>query len=300
MNLTDDIILIDKPEGWTSFDVVAKIRGKIRAEYTAKGEKPTKRQLRVGHAGTLDPFATGLVIILVGEACKQAGEFLKLDKTYEFTAKLGEVSTTGDPEGVVTPFVANSKKQIANSANRAVIPGLIGSFDSEALSASTLRLEEDPVDTSEQSESSVKDPKMNAIVGRSEPSVELDVTDVITLTIPTEKDVKTALKQFEGVISQVPPAFSAIKINGQRAYKLAREGKEVVIPPRNVTIHKIELVEYNFPYLKCVCDVSSGTYIRTLVQDIGETLKKGAYCTQLRRTRISTYLIDDARGVEKV
>lgn len=102
MNDANNILLIDKPESWTSFDVVAKIRGKIRAEYTAKGEKPTKKQLRVGHAGTLDPFATGLLIILLGDACKKAAEFLKLDKTYEFTAKLGEVSTTGDPEGDIS------------------------------------------------------------------------------------------------------------------------------------------------------------------------------------------------------
>src|SRR6478735_385247 len=102
MNAQNDVLLVDKPAGWTSFDVVAKIRGKIRSEYIIEGIKPTKKQLRVGHAGTLDPFATGLLIILLGEGCKKAGEFLKLDKTYEFTAKLGEVSTTGDPEGEIT------------------------------------------------------------------------------------------------------------------------------------------------------------------------------------------------------
>lgn len=255
MNLKDNIILIDKPIGWTSFDVVAKIRGRIRTEYTVRGEKPTKRQLRVGHAGTLDPFATGLVIILIGEACKQAGDFLKLDKTYEFTAKLGEISTTGDPEGKITSYVAKSKKQIANSSS--VIPAQAGT------------------------RSPVK-------------------ADIGTLTIPTEKAVLETLRQFEGVISQVPPVFSAIKINGQRAYKLAREGKEVIIPPRNVTIYKIELVEYNYPYLKCVCDVSSGTYIRTLVQDIGEKLKTGAYCEELRRTKINNYEIKDAKQVEDI
>ncbi len=216
----EDIVLIDKPVGWTSFDVVAKIRGKIRAQYTAKGEKPTKKQLRVGHAGTLDPFATGLVIILIGEACKKAGEFLKLDKTYEFTAKLGEISSTGDPEGELK---------------------------------------------------TVNDAK------------------------PTEKAVLQALKQFEGVITQVPPAFSAIKINGKRAYKLAREGKVVEMPARQVTIKRIELVEYNYPYLKCVCDVSSGTYIRTLVEDIGKALKTGAYCKELRRTQIDRFKITDVQ-----
>ncbi len=249
-----DILLIDKPVGWTSFDVVAKIRGKIRGQYTARGEKPTKKQLRVGHAGTLDPFATGLVIVLIGEACKQAGDFLKLDKTYEFTAKLGEISTTGDPEGEITPYVANS---------------LEGGTDGVILST---------------------------VEGSSEP----DTTDLSALAIPAEKDVKTALKQFEGVISQTPPAFSAIKIDGKRAYKLAREGKEVTIPAREVTVYKIELVEYEYPYIKATCDVSSGTYIRTLVEDIGKALGTGAYCSQLRRTRISGYSIDTAQEIDKI
>ena len=219
-----NILLIDKPVGWTSFDVVAKIRGAVRAKYQASGEKPTKRQLRVGHAGTLDPFATGLLIILLGEECKKAGEFLKLDKTYEFTAKLGEVSTTGDTEGEIK---------------------------------------------------------------------------AISDTIPTEKQVREALEQFKGTITQVPPAFSAIKVNGKRAYRLAREGKEVEIPEREITIHSLELREYNYPLLKCVCDVSSGTYIRTLVEDIGKVLATGAYCTDLRRTRIGHYDIADAKVINQ-
>jgi tRNA pseudouridine55 synthase len=220
------ILLIDKPVGWTSFDVVAKIRGKIRAEYTAlnqNGEKPTKKQLRVGHAGTLDPFATGLLIILLGEACKEAGDYLKLDKTYEFTAKLGEVSTTGDPEGEISQ------------------------------------------------KSSTK---------------------------PSEQAIKAVLKHFSGTITQTPPAFSAIKVNGQRAYKLAREGKEVEIPTREVVINRLEVMSYDYPYLKCVCDVSSGTYIRTLVEDIGKVLQTGAYCQELRRTRIGSASIEDAATVE--
>ena len=124
------------------------------------------------------------------------------------------------------------------------------------------------------------------------------MTDPNTLTIPTEKHVKTALKQFEGVISQVPPAFSAIKINGQRSYKLAREGKEVEIPARQVRIDRIELVEYDYPYLKCICDVSSGTYIRTLVEDIGKQLGTGGYCKELRRTKIDRYEIKNAQTVD--
>lgn len=251
--MKNDIILIDKPAGWTSFDVVAKMRGKIRAEYTINGIKPTKKQLKVGHAGTLDPFATGLLIILLGDACKKAGEYLKLDKTYEFTAKLGEVSTTGDPEGEIVEYGKwNMEKRVPEGA---VIPDVI----------------RDPDNDSEQSES-----KMT----------------------PTLDEVKAALEKFTGQITQIPPAFSAIKINGQRAYKLAREGKSVDIPARQVTINRLELVSYEYPLLKAVCDVSSGTYVRTLVEDIGKELGTGAYCQQLRRTRIADYSINDAKIIE--
>ena len=97
-----DVLLIDKPAGWTSFDVVAKLRGVIRASYISRGKKPTKRQLTIGHTGTLDPFATGLIVILLGDACSMADEFLKLDKVYEAEIKLGESSSTGDPEGEIT------------------------------------------------------------------------------------------------------------------------------------------------------------------------------------------------------
>jgi tRNA pseudouridine55 synthase len=216
------IQLIDKPAGWTSFDVVAKIRSGIRAQYRERGEKPTKRQLRVGHAGTLDPFATGLLIILKGDACKQAGDFLKLDKVYEATFHLGVMSTTGDPEGELT-----------------------------------------------------------------------EVSDCI----PTQEEVEAALRVFVGEITQVPPAYSAIKVNGQRAYKLAREGKAVEVPARTVTIHAIELIDYAYPGLKIRAHVGSGTYVRTLGEDIGKKLGTGAYCSQLRRTRIADYDIADAGPV---
>lgn len=212
--MTRDVLLIDKPTGWTSFDVVAKIRGMIRAQYQARGEKPTKRQLRVGHTGTLDPFATGLIIILLGDACSRSDEFLKLDKVYEATIHLGATSTTGDPEGEIAPV---SDRQ------------------------------------------------------------------------PTKRDISQALQQFTGEITQIPPAYSAIKINGQRAYKLARAGKAVDMPSRQVTVYALDLVDYTYPEVKIRVHVSSGTYIRTLAADIGATLGTGAYCSELRRTRIGEY-----------
>ncbi len=212
--MDDDILLIDKPAGWTSFDVVAKIRSGIRAEYRERGEKPTKKQLRVGHAGTLDPFATGLLIVLKGDACKKAGEFLKLDKVYTATIRLGQTSTTGDPEGDIS-----------------------------------------------------------------------DVSD----EVPSIDKVKAALHKFTGEITQRPPIYSAIKINGERAYKLARKGEAVIIPTRQVTIFSLELIDYTYPELKIRVHVSSGTYIRSLAEDIGNDLGVGAYCSELRRISIADW-----------
>lgn len=217
--MKDTILLVDKPAGWTSFDVVAKIRGHIKHSYIAQGIKPTKRQIRVGHAGTLDPFATGLLVLLLGDATKKAGEFLKLDKVYEAEIILGQTSTTGDPEGELTR--ANSME-------------------------------------------------------------------------PSEQQVRSVLEQFTGEIRQRPPIFSAIKINGQRAYKLARDGKEVEIPERIVNIYSLELVEYTYPLLKIRTHVGSGTYIRSLAVDIGEALGTGAYCQNLRRTTIGSWDISGA------
>ncbi len=210
--MTDGTILIDKPAEMTSFGVVARVR---RVLSQAAGKK-----MKVGHTGTLDPFATGLMILVIGKECKNAGSYSKLDKVYEATFHLGQISTTGDPEG--------------------------------------------------------------------------DLTDISTMQ-PTAQQVEDVLAQFRGEILQRPPIFSAIKIDGKRAYKLARDGQEVEIPEREVTIHSLELINYSYPELKVRTHVSSGTYIRSLCVDIGKALETGAYCTQLRRTKISEYDIADAK-----
>jgi tRNA pseudouridine55 synthase len=207
----EGILLIDKPAGISSFGVVAWVR---RLLSQAAGKK-----IKVGHTGTLDPFASGLMIIVVGAYCKRAGEFSKLDKTYEATLELGKTSTTGDPEGEITP-VANAQ--------------------------------------------------------------------------PTQAAIVKTLKGFTGHIQQTPPSYSAIKIDGVRAYKLARQGKAIDIPTRTVTISRLELITYHYPEVIISCDVSSGTYIRTLAEDIGATLGTGAYCTQLRRTRVAEFSIETA------
>jgi len=204
--------LIDKPAGMTSFGVVARIR--------RVASKQAGKKVKVGHCGTLDPFATGLLILVTGKMTRKAMEYTKLDKVYEAEITLGQVSTTGDPEGELT---------------------------------------------------------------------------VVSAATPSRESVEEALLQFVGAITQRPPIFSAIKINGQRAYKLARDGKEVEIPERTITIHSLELLEYDYPSLRIRTHVSSGAYIRSLAVDIGKALGTGAYCKNLRRTRIGEWDIAHAR-----
>ena len=237
MNPEDQIILIDKPAGISSFGVVAKVRAKLRDKFGHK--------IKVGHTGTLDPFATGLLILLTGKMTKKSGEFLKLDKVYEATLKLGYTSTTGDPEGEIQEYKA-PEDTLSRSINGD------GPFTKRP----------NPVTTGVRERS--------------------------------EKDVSLVLNNFIGAINQTPPRFSAIKINGERAYKLARKGENFEIPSREVTIYSINILKYNYPELKIRCHVSSGTYIRTLAEDIGKALGTGAYLTALRRLKIADYDVKDA------
>ncbi len=192
----DGLLLCDKPAGITSHDVVAQVRRRLG------------REVKVGHAGTLDPFATGLLIVLVGRATKIQRFVMELPKRYEVTARFGEVSTTGDPEGSIT------------------------------------------------------------VTGRV-PEGEL--------ALPT------------GVVRQRPPAYSAVKIGGKRAYKLARAGIEVEMPMREVNVHRFEETRREGAERDFVIECSSGTYVRSLIADLGD-----AYCTALRRTRIGEFEVTDA------
>ncbi len=211
----DGLLLIDKPKDWTSFDVVAKLRGLIR-------QQTGQKRVKVGHTGTLDPQATGLLVVVIGSYTKKVPELSKADKTYEVVMQLGSTSTTGDIEGDKT-------------------------FISDA--------------------------------------------------VPSEQDVLNTLSGNIGVISQTPPAYSAIKVNGQRAYKLARAGREVKIEPRKVEIFDIANVEYRYPVVRFSATVSSGTYIRSLVEDIGQQLQTGAFLADLRRTRVGEMKINDAKQI---
>ena len=205
------ILLVDKPAGWTSHDAVAKVRAIIK--------QGTGLRIKVGHSGTLDPAATGLLVLLVGSYTKRAGEFSKLDKTYEAELTLGAVSTTGDIEGKIIP-------------------------------KSTIQ--------------------------------------------PSEGQVRTVLGLFEGQIEQTPPPYSAIKIGGQRAYKLARRGKTPELKPRKIQIYSIQLTDYSYPKVKVAAKVSSGTYIRSLTEDIGKKLNTGAYLSALRRSGVGKFNVDGA------
>ncbi|HMT19247.1 MAG TPA: tRNA pseudouridine(55) synthase TruB [Candidatus Saccharibacteria bacterium] len=214
------ILLVDKPKGWTSFDVVNYIRGMVAR---VEGKKP--RNVKVGHTGTLDPAATGLLVICVGKATKQVPLLIKQDKTYEVELTLGKTSTTQDQEGVIT--------------------------------------------------------------------------DVSTIQ-PPENEVQKVIASFVGTSQQVPPAFSALKVGGKRAYDLARAGKQVVLEPRTITIEWIKDVVYVYPTVRCTARVGSGTYIRALARDIGEQLGCGAYMSELRRTEIGTENVAQAYAVSSL
>lgn len=203
-----EVILIDKPKTWTSFDVVKKIRWLIQVK-------------KVGHAGTLDPLATGLLILCSGKKTKTIESIQSQEKEYIVEFKLGATTASYDAE----------------------------------------------------------QPEENL----------LDCGEL------TEAAIAKAIEGFTGEISQIPPQFSAVKVNGKRAYKSAREGKKVEIKPRNVTIYDYELLEFKAPnWGKARIRCSKGTYIRTLVHDLGQALGVGAYILELRRTKIGDYLVEDA------
>jgi tRNA pseudouridine55 synthase len=201
------VLLIDKPFRWTSFDVIGRTRKLINVR-------------KVGHAGTLDPLATGLLIVCTGKFTKRINEFMAQEKEYTGTFTLGATTPTYD-------------------------------------------LESDPEN--------------------------FQPVDAIT-----PEQIKAATIPFTGAIQQIPPAHSAIKVDGKRVYELARQGKEVKLEPRNVTIKEFEITAIEMPvvHFRVVC--STGTYIRSLAFDFGHALGCGAYLSKLCRTRIGNFLLQDA------
>jgi tRNA pseudouridine55 synthase len=206
------VLLINKSLRWTSFDAVQKIRNLIKIK-------------KVGHAGTLDPLATGLLIICTGKFTKKINEYMAQEKEYTGTFTLGAITPTYDLESEPENFK--------------------------------------PVDT-----------------------------------ITSDQIIETT-KKFTGAIQQVPPAHSAIKIDGKRVYELARMGREVKLEPRNVVIKEFQIVKIEMPvvHFKVVC--STGTYIRSLAYDFGEALGCGAYLSSLCRTRIGEFKNEDAMTIDE-
>ena len=201
------LLVVDKPLGMSSMDVVRRVRRKAG-------------HAKTGHAGTLDPLATGVLVVCMGKATKAVDRLMGMTKVYETVIDLSAFTNTDDAEG-------------------------------------------------EREEVAVSDP-------------------------PSEAQVLEVLAGLTGEVEQVPPAYSAIKVGGQRAYKLARKGDEVVMPSRIVRIDAIELVRYDWPELEVVVTCGKGTYIRSLARQIGTALGAGGYLTALRRTAIGPYRIDRA------
>lgn len=207
------LLLVNKPIGWTSFDVVNKIRYALKRKLGVK-------KIKVGHAGTLDPMATGLLLICTGSWTKKISSFQDMGKTYTGSMLLG----------AVTP-----------------------SYDAET-----------------------------------------DVIEEFPFDHISEGDVTEALKKFQGEIEQIPPVFSAIKVDGKPLYHYARKGREVEIKSRMVTIHDFHITNSRIPELEFYVQCSKGTYIRSLVHDLGKALGSGAYMTALQRGSVGPYKLEDA------
>jgi tRNA pseudouridine55 synthase len=214
--LEGHIFLLDKPLDWTSFQAVNKMKYKLKSEFNLP------KKFKIGHAGTLDPRATGLLIVCTGKFTKKIPEIQDAPKEYWTEIKVGVQTESYDTE----------KPEILHQ----------------------------------------------------------DISNI------SEKQIREALEKFVGEIDQKPPVFSAIKIDGKRAYNLARAGEEVEMKSRKTTIFYLENIEINLPLISFTVGCSKGTYIRSLAHDIGQELGVGAYLTQLRRTKIGEYKIENATG----
>ena len=213
--MNDRLLVINKPIGCTSMDVIRQLRKKLNIK-------------KIGHAGTLDPLATGVLIICTGKFTKKITNLINSSKKYHAIINLSAFSETDDAEGPLENINIESKN------------------------------------------------------------------------IPDINIINKVLKNFTGDIEQTPPKYSAIKINGQRAYKLARSGQEVELKPRTITISEINLKNYNFPNLEIEISCSKGTYIRSLARDIGVKLNTGGYLSKLTRTAVGEYTLDQAQEISQV
>ena len=202
---TDGLTLLDKPPGVTSFSALKPLKSKLATR-------------RIGHAGTLDKFATGLLVVLIGRYTRLADLFSGLDKCYRATITFGRSTDTLDPEG--------------QTVEEGPVPGL--------------------------------------------------------------EAIRSAVKELTGTIDQKPPVYSAVHVNGKRAYRIARAGGEPKVVPRRITVHRIDILSCRSPELEVIVDCSKGTYIRALARDLGKLAGSCAYVQSLRRTRIGPYTVSEA------
>ena len=207
------VLLVDKPQGMTSHDIVARMRRVFRIK-------------KIGHAGTLDPMATGLLLILVGKATKVSQFLMSMDKEYTGTVKLGETTDSQDADGEIV---------------------------------------------------------------ETKPVPEL-----------TQADVEEVMATFMGDQYQTPPMFSAKKVNGQKLYKLARQGLTIEREARVIHVNRYDILDFNLPEVSVIVGSSKGTYIRTLAYDLGERLGCGGHLSALRRTQVGKFRIEDANTLEEI
>ena len=207
------VIVIDKPRGPTSMSMVNLVRRKCM-------------KVKTGHAGTLDPLATGVLVLGIGKMTKKLGQMMDTDKRYTTVIDLSATTSGHDAE--------------------------------------TER-------------------------------VEVEVRD-----FPTRAEVDCTVAEFQGEIMQTPPIFSAVKIDGHRAYAVARKGKEVKLDPRKVTVHSISVEHYEWPFVTIDIACAKGFYVRSLARDLGEKLKVGGYCTEIRRTEVGRFTLDIAKQLESL
>jgi tRNA pseudouridine55 synthase len=210
--MTEGIAILDKPSGMTSHDVVARVRRILKTK-------------RVGHAGTLDPLATGVLIILVGRSTKLFDKFVAFDKAYSATMQLGIKTVSADING--------------------------------------------------------------------------DVVETKPFSLVTRHQIEEVFRTFTGTIDQIPPMVSAVKHKGERLYKLARKGIAVERQARRVRIDRLDLIDFHSPFAEFVLDCSKGTYVRQVAEDVGAVLGCGACITQIRRTKVGPFNIDQAVKLEE-
>ena len=213
MKSIDGFVIVDKPSGITSHDVVSLVRRKFQMR-------------RVGHAGTLDPLATGVLIVLLGQSTKLFDKFSSFDKAYEATLMLGMTTDTADIQG------------------------------------KTLR--------------------------------QAPFQDI------TKKQIEDTFRQFLGDIEQTPPMVSAVKVSGKRLYKLARKGIEVKREPRKIRISSLRLVSFSLPEVRFHLECSKGTYVRKLAEDVGKVLGCGGCISQIKRTKVGDFSIEEAVKLEDI